>query len=68
MPVEGETSVCEIPDLQGETATTVKALREGKDVTVSVEGPLTGASIEIILEDGSRVSAVLEGKETKVAL
>lgn len=68
LPVDGETSVCEIPDLQGETVATVKALREGKNVTVSVEGPLTGASIEILLEDGSRVSAVLEGKETRVAL
>lgn len=62
LPVDGETAVCEIPDLQAETAAVVKATRNGSKVTFEVEGKLQDATAEIILEDGRKVSTALTEK------
>ncbi len=67
LPVDGETAVCEIPDLSGETVTVVKAARNGDTVTFEVTGPLKNAKAQIILESGDTLEAPLEGK-TEIAL
>ena len=64
LPVDGETAVCRIPDLKGETAVTVKAERKGQKVIFSVEGELKDAAAEILLEDGRVVRTELKGART----
>ena len=68
LPVDGETAVCRIPDLRGETAVTVKAEREGQKVIFSVEGELKDAAAEILLEDGRVVRTELKGARTTAEL
>ena len=68
LPVDGETAVCRIPDLKGETAVTVEAEREGQKVIFSVEGELKDAAAEILLEDGRVVRTELKGARTTAEL
>ncbi len=67
LPVDGETAVCEIPDLSAETVAVVKATRSGDTVTFEVTGALHNAGVEIILESGDTLTAALEDK-TQITL
>ncbi len=67
LPVDGETAVCEIPDLSAETVAVVKATRSGDTVTFEVTRALHNAGVEIILESGDTLTAALEDK-TQITL
>ena len=60
LPVDGETAECRIPDLQGNTAATVTARRDGDTVSFRTEGVISNAVYEILLEDGRKLTGGLD--------
>ncbi|SKB74464.1 alpha-D-xyloside xylohydrolase [Lachnospiraceae bacterium] len=62
LPIEGQESVCEIPDLTGKTVMTFRASLKGDAVKVTSSAPAE-AEIEFHTNDGKIIKAKLNGTE-----
>ena len=63
LPAEGMEMKTVIPDLAGNIAATVTAVREGNTVTFHVDGTLTDPTYEIFAESGEKRSGALRDGE-----
>ena len=68
LPEDGASASCEVPDENGKIVLSAKAILENGEVRLALDREAEGAAFEVVLPDGSRRHAKVEGKTACIRL